>query len=83
VEEKNPDRMWVKTHSDKENWILKDCPEGNGGKSITQYMCHRTGSSPGNCAVDPDSLSAPGEWIERGFPSSLIPVIVFFFTSSK
>ena len=45
----NLDRKWVKKCSDRENWIQKFCPKGNGGKSITQYTCNRTGPSSGNC----------------------------------
>lgn len=45
--------------SDRENWIQKYCPKGDGGKSITQYMRNGTGPSPGNCVVDSESVSAP------------------------
>lgn len=63
--------------SDRENWIPRYCPRGNGGKSITYYMCLGMGPSPEYCVVDSDSLSFPGERSREVFWSYLISAIIF------
>lgn len=66
--------------SDRESWIQKYCPEGNGGKSITQYICNRIGPSPGNCVAGSDSVSFP--WgKEEAFVAFLF--LSLFLTYSK